>query len=95
MNINTIEINTAITNLTSHLDDLRSEYKKIASQITGLKNSWAGLKADAFYDYMENIYLPAFETAINNMNKYIEYLNRIPNTYRLLDDCYHDSGIDI
>lgn len=88
MYINTTNITTWINNFNSEITALESEYKKIISQIQGLKNGWDTDKATAFYNYFEKKYFPALQTAINEMKKYSEYLSKIPITYKNLDDLY-------
>lgn len=93
MNINTTKIKSDATNLKAEIDLINAEYKKIKPILTNLKKGWEGSKADAFFESMEDTFLPEFEQAIKLMRNYYKYLTNIPTVYETLDSSYSTKKI--
>lgn len=95
MFISTTEIITKVSNFKEYLDNLNTEYKNLNTQTQELKKGWKGTKADVFYEYMEQKYLPALTAAISAMEKYANYLDRIPYVYQKMDEDYNAASVEV
>jgi uncharacterized protein YukE len=66
-------------------DNMNEALENINSRIKNLPNVWSGNVGDDNYEIL-NKYANNFEIIINQITEYVDYLEKVKNAYKIIDE---------
>lgn len=83
--INSDEAESAIVKMREYRDNMNEALENINSRIKNLPNVWSGNVGDDNYEIL-NKYANNFEIIINQITEYVDYLEKVKNAYKIIDE---------
>jgi|GEM_PF-6402723 len=76
-------------------DEFEANIKSYNELANSLTDSWSGKDQHVYFDYVEQVNIPALNTLLRAIRTYSDYLNQVPKTYETLDDSFKTKKIEI
>ncbi len=95
MRINTGDIKNKANNLSVYVIAVKSEKNKLNSLIADINDAWKGKKATEFITNLKDTYIKELEKLEEILEKYHEFLSKVPRAYETLDEEYASKNINV
>ena len=95
MRINTGDINSKAKNLSMYIMSVKSEKNKLNSLISDINDAWKGTKATEFTTNLKDSYIKELSELEENLEKYHEFLSKVPGAYEALNNDYASKKINV
>ena len=81
-------LNSSANTIKKNLESINSSIKSIETDINNMKNIWLGKDADSFVKKYKDI-LQELKRYEASFEKYQDYLSKVYDIYKTLDDAYN------
>lgn len=85
----TSDINSDAAKIKGHLDKLTYYINYIQDYIDGMPQIWSGDDADAFVNKYKSEVLPTLREYEKNFNEYYNFLTKVYDIFKTLDENYN------
>lgn len=95
MRINTASIMNKANNLSVCIVEVKNEKNRINRLISDINDAWKGKKATEFTTNLKEKYVDELSKLEEILEKYHEFLSKVPRAYETLDEDYASKNINV
>lgn len=95
MRINTEEVSSISNNINASINSIKDQINKLYSLIPNISDAWEGEREQKFVNIYENIFLTKLKELESDLEKYENFLKRVPKSYSMLDEEYGNKNIEV
>ena len=93
--IDTDYLKSDATNLSSSVEDLNIETSKLNTTLDDNRDGFQGDRGTNFYEVLTANYITDLNNLVSDIEKYQEFLSKVPGAYELLDEEFGNKQIDV